>query len=74
MKYTFETEPGLTLLRTLQRTIPLRNPSLKSSSEGSAGKSLPLETPSVSLSHAAASYLRKATYQIYKSSKSRTSP
>lgn len=57
---TFGTAPGWTLLRTLQRMIPLRNAILNSSSEGSSGKSLPPIAPTIPLNHSAASYLLKA--------------
>lgn len=60
VRHTLGTAPGLTLLRTLQSKIPLLKAILKSSSEGSAGKSLPPTTPSVCLSHLAASYLLKS--------------
>lgn len=60
VRHTFGTAPGLTLLRTLQSKMPLLNAILKSSSEGSAGKSLPPTTPSVCLIHLAASFLFKS--------------
>lgn len=61
--HTLGTAPGWILLRTLQRIIPLRNPILKSSSDGSAGKSFPPTTPTIFLSQPAASYLLKAAIQ-----------
>jgi hypothetical protein len=48
------------LLSTLQRMIPLLNPSLNSSSDGSAGKSFAPTTPTIFLSHPAASFLLDA--------------
>jgi len=44
--------------------IPLLKPSLNSSSEGSAGKSLAATTPTIFLSHPAASYLLNAAFYI----------
>lgn len=58
---TLGTAPGWTLFRTLQRIIPLLNPSLNSSSEGSAGKSFAATTPIIFLSHPAASFLLDAS-------------
>lgn len=60
IRFTLGTAPGWILLRTLQRIIPLRSPSLNSSSEGSAGKSLAATTPTIFLSHPAASFLLDA--------------
>jgi hypothetical protein len=47
----------------LQRINPFRNPSLNSSSDGSSGKSFAPTTPTVRLSHPAASYLLIASFQ-----------
>lgn len=59
-RLTLGTAPEWTLLSTLQRMIPLLNPSLNSSSEGSAGKSFAPTTPTIFLSHPAASLLLDA--------------
>lgn len=59
---TLATAPGWILLSALQRIIPFLKPSLNSSSEGSAGKSFAPTTPTIFLSHAAASYLLIAAY------------
>lgn len=64
IRFTLGTAPGWTLLRTLQSMIPLLKPSLNSSSEGSAGKSFAATTPTIFLSHPAASYLLEAVENI----------
>lgn len=57
---TFGTAPGWILLSAVQRIIPFLKPNLNSSSDGASGKSFALTTPTIFLSHPAASYLRVA--------------
>jgi hypothetical protein len=56
--------PGWSLLRALQRMIPLRRPRRNSSSDGSSGRSRAATTPASRLSQDTASFLLKAAMSL----------